>query len=280
MMTEQVKEALRSLGVNTHKGDSKDFSRSDAESIHEVLSRDPSSISDEDHNTLCLSDKWFKDEGGSYEGLPCPVCEYRQRLASMRAQMARAGIAERYLDKRFADLEMVEPFGRIAKRCQKPQLAEIRRDGECLLLHGPPGQGKTQLAALIAKSAIVNGWTAYVANLGRLVVQIREGYEKKEEGAVTEEGVIRTLSDVDFLVLDDLGAGESDSQKIERRILYLVAEARQSGVKPTIITTNLGKGEVWDYLGARVANRFMPLSSIEVNHGTNFRSPVGRKTLW
>jgi DNA replication protein DnaC len=133
---------------------------------------------------------------------------------------------------------------------------------------------------LIAKSAIVNGWTAYVANLGRLVVQIREGYEKKEEGAVTEEGVIRTLSDVDFLVLDDLGAGESDSQKIERRILYLVAEARQSGVKPTIITTNLGKGEVWDYLGARVANRFMPLSSIEVNHGTNFRSPVGRKTLW
>jgi DNA replication protein DnaC len=207
----------------------------------------------------------------------CPICKQRQdqskREIELRSRMREAGIPPRYLELEWNDLDMLEPLPSIQHACT--QLDLIALEGESLLLHGPPGSGKTQAAIMVAKTAIRSGLNARVVNIGRLCVDVRRGYSDQ---GLTESAALESLGTTDFLILDDLGAGETRNATLENRLLYL--EERQNRRLPTIITSNLEPDELVSKLGSRLLNRLQPLTVLEVNHGRNFRAPSGRDSLW
>jgi|GEM_PF-3077934 len=210
---------------------------------------------------------------------PCPRCQAEKRNAKLRAQIEASGIGGRYLDTEWSDLQLLAPLDRVARGCER--IANVIESGENLLLYSTQtGSGKTQAAMLTAKAAIRAGFTAHVANLARLAVDVRDGYNTKNGEALTEKTALARLTAPDLLVIDDLGAGETDTAAVERRLLFLALDERQMRVRPTVVTTNLDPQGLAKLFGARVIARLQPLTVLHVSHGENFRVKKGRDALW
>jgi DNA replication protein DnaC len=256
------------------------LTESEARTIVTIWKADTLGIPDLEHQQHCRDGRiGYAHPHYSDSAFACPICKQRQdqskREIELRSRMREAGIPPRYLDLEWNDLEMLEPLPRIQQACT--QLDLISLEGESLFLHGPPGSGKTQAAIMIAKTAIRSGLNARVVNIGRLCVDVRRGYSDQ---GLTESAALESLGTTDFLILDDLGAGETRNATLENRLLYLALEERQNRRLPTIITSNLEPVELVGKLGSRLLNRLQPLTVLEVNHGRNFRAPSGRDSLW
>ena len=215
----------------------------------------------------------------------CPRCAASARETRLRQQMIASGVEGRYLDVEWEDLELHAPLDRVASSAGN--ISRLIEHGVSLVLFSEQtGSGKTQAAMLIAKTAIRAGYTAHVVNLGRLALDVRESYRDKSGHALTEKAALLQLITPDVLVIDDLGAGESDAASVERRLLFLALDDRQNHRRPTIITTNMllvppkdeGKRDpnrpltVVEVLGSRGLGRIQPMTPIHVNHGINFRT--------
>lgn len=209
------------------------------------------------------------------EAAPCPACRAADAASILRSRLAAAGVAPRYLETTWDALELVDPLPAIKAACDR--IKDVLASGHNAAFAGPPGTGKTQAAVLLARAAVNAGASAAIENIGRAAMRIRAAYDNT--GGDTEAATVERLAGVDFLVLDDVGAGEAGEGKLELRLLYFITEARQSARKPTVVTTNLDAKALRDFLGARVANRLMPLEVFAFTHGRNFRTPKGG-TVW
>jgi DNA replication protein DnaC len=147
---------------------------------------------------------------------------------------------------------------------QKVQLAIKRyQDGEVfnLILQGNPGAGKSHLAySTLFELNETHKFSCLFISVGSMLRKIRASFKDKES-KYTEEYFNRLLSDVDFLVLDDIGAetGAITSDKTAtdfvQRVLYDIANARQG--KPTILTTNLDGKTLFNMYDSKLVSRLM-----------------------
>lgn len=244
--------------------------------------RSPETFTDEDHQRECSSGWLQVEDLADPSGLAvvrCPRCEAQKRQAALRRQLTDSGIDGRYLDVTWADLEVVAPLDRVARACGR--ISNIVTTGQSVLLWSPEtGTGKTQAAMLAATAAIQAGHSAFVANLARVAVDVRDGYNRRGEGGLTEAAALKRLTTPDLLVLDDLGAGETDSAAVERRLLFLALDERQMRRRPTIVTSNLAPEMLVQTFGTRFLGRLQPLTIIPVNHKRNFRISKSGEGLW
>ncbi|CAM4160655.1 ATP-binding protein [Deinococcus marmoris] len=239
---------------------------------------DPALLTDEQHARSCAAGMIeVETEPGHSVAAPCPRCAAARREVTLRERLTAAGIAARYLDLEWAGLDTtLAPFPRLERATAN--IGEIITGNDSLVLTGPPGSGKTQVAVLAAKAALAVNFSALVVNLGRLALDVRESYQGSGAG-ITERAALELMIRPDLLVLDDLGAGETDTATVERRLLYLALEDRQNARKPCIVTTNLTAAELAKHLGARNLGRLQPLEIIQMDHGRNFRVS-GEKSRW
>ena len=106
-----------------------------------------------------------------------------------------------------------------------------------LVLSGPPGRGKTHLAAAAMKSV----WAAHEV-AGRFVVvpellrRIRATFDE-ETRTETAEQVIAEMLECRLLCLDDLGAEKASEWAAEQ--VFTIVNHRYTRQMPTIITTNI-----------------------------------------
>lgn len=130
-------------------------------------------------------------------------------------------------------------------------------------LTGDPGVGKSHLAMSILRNLNEMGEknrSCLFVSVDSMLMRIRESFSNRES-RYTEAYFIDLLSNVDFLVLDDLGAETGGTGTDKRatdftlRVLYAIANGRRN--KSTIVTTNLSKTELIKMYDPKLVSRMM-----------------------
>lgn len=110
-----------------------------------------------------------------------------------------------------------------------------------LVIKGPPGTGKTYIAAAIVNHAKTSNRSAVFAPAHSIVRLIRSTFNT-EASDLDEDAIISMAALPDILVLDDLGK-QSDSDFSDRVIFDIVNE-RYNSNKITVVTTNLDAADI------------------------------------
>ncbi len=133
-----------------------------------------------------------------------------------------------------------------------------RGDFQGLLMEGPVGCGKSHLAVAILREVVGKGYSGLYYNSPDLLRDIRATFN--DQGGATEDDLIDEVTEVDLLVLDDLGAEKISDFVLDR--FYLIINKRYEGCKPLIVTTNLTQHELSNRLGDRVVSRLAEMCQV------------------
>jgi DNA replication protein DnaC len=136
--------------------------------------------------------------------------------------------------------------------------------GANVLLFGPPGAGKTHLAAAIGLALIENGWRVLFTRTGELVQRLQ--IARRELGL---ESAIAKLDKYRLLILDDIAYVNKD--QAETSVLFELIGSRYERLS-LLITANQPFGE-W---GKVFPDQAMTLAAIDrlVHHATIFEMNV------
>lgn len=210
----------------------------------------------------------------------CPRCEAEKGTQELQAQMQEqyelAKQNEAYntlftksilddntlLQARFSNYRVMEPE-ETANKDKALDCFQRYRAGEVfnLILQGKQGTGKSHLAyALLWELNMDKQHSCLFVSIDSMLRKIKASFRDKES-KYTEEYFNGLLSEVDYLVLDDLGAetGAIDTEKAAtdfvQRVLYGIANVRQD--KATIITTNLDSKTLFSMYDKKLVSRLL-----------------------
>lgn len=142
-----------------------------------------------------------------------------------------------------------------------------------LILLGTSGAGKTHIARRIWKYwKQTASWTTAQGRGGQMSNFMRSGSFELWADVINEAragkfGVFERLMSDEFVILDDIGAGE-DARKWISDKLYHVIEKRIPENKSLILTANLSLEQIADEYDPRIASRLLRRGKgfvIEVN---------------
>lgn len=105
-----------------------------------------------------------------------------------------------------------------------------------LIIMGESGVGKTHLTAAIANKLIENDKIVLMGRLTTLLDLIKETFR---DNAKSENELIELYSNVDMIIIDDLGTEKISSWALEK--LYTIIQNRFENGLPIIITTRFNK---------------------------------------
>lgn len=148
--------------------------------------------------------------------------------------------------------------------------------GDGLLLMGPPGTGKSHIAAAIALDVARRGYRARFESVPALMDRFDRA--AGDDPPETTTNLYERLASYVLLVLDDLGA-QRWTEAREDRILR-VLDARVSALRPTIATTNLGMHELLARIGARALDRLVgSCLVVSLDGATSYRQEVAARRV-
>lgn len=135
-----------------------------------------------------------------------------------------------------------------------------------LTLHGPPGTGKSHLAAAIMRGVLdAHGLGGMFCEVPSLLARIRATFDE-DTRTETSEQIVGQLVDTPLLVLDDLGK-ERHTEWVAEQVFRIV-DGRYSKLRPTVITMNAAGIEkldeaVWDRIAGPRFATVLDLSKFE-----------------
>jgi len=121
-----------------------------------------------------------------------------------------------------------------------------------LLLYGRTGLGKTFVCHCIAKDLLDAGHTVLYLTAPRLF-KIIEDYRFNRDALTEPDEMLEAVSDVDLLILDDLGA--EFVTVVTSSALFDIINQRILTKKPMIISSNLSPHELENHYSERIVSR-------------------------
>ncbi len=145
---------------------------------------------------------------------------------------------------------------------------ETKTTGRGIFFTGSVGTGKTHLAAAIA-NYLINEKMIPVkfGNISTLLSEVRDTYNSESEK--TEADVIKVLSNVQLLIIDDLG--KEKATEWTNNIIYTIINNRYENYKPTVVTTNLSIKELDSKLGDATTSRIIEMCEGIKMDGMDYR---------
>lgn len=127
-------------------------------------------------------------------------------------------------------------------------LAYAQTPSGWLVFDGPPGSGKTHLAASIANRLIASGFPALFVSASDLLDDLRSGYAPDNSLPFSE--IFRRVAEAEVLVLDALGSHSTTPWAQEK--LHQLINHRFNGSLPTVVTLNCPMEELDPHLRVRL----------------------------
>jgi DNA replication protein DnaC len=179
----------------------------------------------------CDGSGWLLDE----ETNTARRCRCRAQPDRGISGRLRGGIPKRMLA---ASLDRHPDLDPSLVRHVRRFMAEIEPNldaGRGLWFHGTVGTGKTTLALLVARAARDAGRTVAIYSVPLLFAELRDTFGEDNEDS--HLALFRRLSEVDLLVLDDLGAERQTEWVLEQ--LFSLINERWQDQRPIIVTSNV-----------------------------------------
>lgn len=180
----------------------------------------------------------------------CREEERRQRRAERLRRMSNLGPLARL------SFELLSPDGRSPQPADRQRfrvaLQQARRFAErpegWLVLFGPPGAGKTHLAASIVNQRLAAGESAIFCVVPDLLDHLRLTFSPDSE--VQYDELFEAVRAAELLVLDDLGAHASTAWAQEK--LFQLLNHRYNARLATILTSNSRPEDLDERLRSRL----------------------------
>ena len=182
------------------------------------------------------------------------ACRCRpERIAAAKARRLSAVIPKKFAGVSFdrSPVTEIDPYVVGEIRRYVDALDDRLDEGRGVWLMGDVGTGKTTLAMLISKIALERGRSVAIYSLPKLLYELRKTYDDSSE--MTYLGLVGSLTSVDLLQIDDVGAQRSNEWVLEQ--LYTIVNARYEEEKAIVLTTNLQPNELAEQITERTVSR-------------------------
>lgn len=186
--------------------------------------------------------------------VPCPRCtpvRYAQKATVRQAQLVDRlfGGSQIPYKARNWEFSTFPDYGDQDARALVEHFVQSHRDMKDedskrgLWLAGPLGRGKTGLSICALKEFIGAGYLSLFVSTPELMDRLRATFGKGSDESQDE--LLKVVTDVPFLVLDDLGVEKPTTYVLEK--FYLIIDKRQSRGLYTILTSNLSTKDLEAY---------------------------------